>query len=464
MSSDSPAARTQTRWREALETLQAGFFWRTFLLFAGLLIASVIGIFASYRLLDSAPPEQRLAWEIASIVNLTRSGLIGSAPERRLQLLEQLADEEGLRIQPLEPSDKIEQHPLPERSRSLEERLRLLLDDATRVAGRVNDQPGLWISFNLAGDAYWLVLPIERLERQFGPRLSTILWVTGVVSLLAAFLLSWQADRPLAAIALALNRLGRGEPVPPLPESGPPKLAALRRNFNRMSADLSALEEDRSIALAGISHDLRSPLTRLRLELEMARLPDEQRQSMIEDIERIDAIVGQFVDYARLGTAVSSQAVDASSEVLALAERYRIHSERGDSPRLTAAIAPDLNWRGEAADLRRVVGNLVDNAFRHGRRAGHSPQIEIRLERDTQGLILSVEDDGPGIPAALHAQALRPFSRLDPARTDWGGAGAGSGLGLAIVARIARRYEGKLRLDNGPLGGLRIQISLPDAR
>jgi two-component system osmolarity sensor histidine kinase EnvZ len=231
-----------------------------------------------------------------------------------------------------------------------------------------------------------------------------------------------------------------------------------------MSADLSALEEDRSIALAGISHDLRSPLTRLRLELEMADLPDAQRQSMIEDIERIDAIVGQFVDYARLGTAVLGQQVDASAEVLALADRYRTLAQPGGLPQLAANVTQDLVWRGEAADLRRVVSNLVDNAIRHGRRDGHGPQIELGLTRDARGLVISVEDDGPGIAPGLYAQALRPFSRLDPARTDWGGAGAGSGLGLAIVARIVRRYEGELRLDNGPLGGLRVQISLPDAR
>jgi len=464
MSADQTLPDRRFRWAAALDTLRAGFFWRTFLLFAGLVIASVFAILASYRLLDPAPPEQRLAWEITSIVNLTRSALLGSTPARRLPLLEQLAEEEGLRVLPLEPTDRVGPGPLPAHLLALEARLQQLLDEDTRVARQVNDEAGLWISFSLSGDAYWLVLPYERLERQFGPRLTTIVWVTGLLSLVGAFVLSWHADRPLAAIALALNRLGRGERVHALPEDGPPRLAAVRRNFNRMRADLAAIEEDRSVALAGISHDLRSPLTRLRLEVEMAGLSDETRQAMVDDIERIDAIVGQFIEYARLGEPARSVEVDAAAELRGLVDRYRAGASGHEVAEIVADLPDTIGWRGDPVDLRRVGANLIDNALRHAIGPDGRVSIRILLSASQRGIRLVVGDNGPGIPPELHASALRPFSRLDAARTDHGQQGAGSGLGLAIVSRIARRYDGDARLDSSEQGGLRVSVDLPDAR
>jgi two-component system osmolarity sensor histidine kinase EnvZ len=446
----------------ALETLRAGFFWRTFLLLTGLVIASVVSIFATYRLLDPAPPEQRLAWEITSIVNLTRSALLGSAPGRLLPLLEQLSEEEGLRVIPLEPGDRVRSERLADRLAALQQRLQGLLDEETRVAGEVNDEEGLWVSFRLAGDAYWLVLPFERLERQIAPGLTAIVLITGLLSLIGAFLVSWQADRPLAAIALALNRLGRGERVAPLPETGPPRLAAVRRNFNRMRADLAALEDDRSLALAGISHDLRSPLTRLRLEIEMAALASEQRQSLVEEIERIDAIVGQFVDYARLSQAPQARRVDAVAELSPMIERYQSSLTGEGQAALSVSLPPQLGWYGDPMDLRRVLSNLIDNALRHGRDAEGRASVSLALERRPAGLTLVVEDHGPGIPPDQIDAALRPFSRLDPARSDAGQQGPGTGLGLAIVARIVRRLDGELRLETAPGGGLRVTVVMPD--
>lgn len=459
-----PARAADSRWKTGLETFRAGFFWRTFLLIASLVLASVLAIFASFRLLDPAPPEERLAWEITSIVNLTRSALIGSAPSRLLPLLEQLAEEEGLRVIPLEPGDRVRNDRLGETLTKLQQRLQGLLDEDTRVAGEVNDEPGLWISFRLAGDAYWLVLPFDRLERQIAPSLTSLALITGLLSLTGAFLVSLQADRPLAGLALALNRLGRGEPVPPLPETGPPRLAAVRRNFNRMRADLAAIEEDRSLALAGISHDLRSPLTRLRLEVEMTQLTPEQRDSMVEEIERIDAIVGQFVDFARLSQPPQPQKVNATAEVAPLIARYQSSLTLEAPTELSAELPPRLEWCGDPQDLRRVTSNLIDNALRHGRAPDRSAQIRIKLERANDGLHLVVEDGGPGIPPELIDAALRPFSRLDPARSDRGPAGPGSGLGLAIVTRIVRRYDGHLRLESAARVGLRVTVFLPDCR
>jgi two-component system osmolarity sensor histidine kinase EnvZ len=196
----------------------------------------------------------------------------------------------------------------------------------------------------------------------------------------------------------------------------------------------------------------------------MSRLTDGERQAMIDDIERIDAIVGQFVEYARLGTPARSIELDAAAELRALLERYRHPAGTEFAADLSAELPAAARWRGDPVDLRRVVSNLVDNATRHGAGLDGHSTIKVALDRSAQGIRLLVEDEGRGIPPDLHASALRPFSRLDTARSESGVRGGGSGLGLAIVARIARRYAGEVRLASGERGGLRVSVELPDMR
>ena len=441
---------------------RSGLFWRTFLLLAGLVIASVISVFAAYRLLERAPPEQRLAWEITSIVNLTRTALLGSDPQRRMRMLEELVREEEVRVLPLEPSDRIDASRMTPSLRELEARLRLLLSDSTSVAGRVNDEDGLWVTFDLSGDSYWLLLPARRAERQLDPALGFIALIAALLASSGAFAIAWFIDRPLAQLALAISAVSRSEAPPKLREDGPAQLARVNRQFNRMARDLAELDHDRTLALAGISHDLRSPLTRLRMEVELAPLDSAQRDAMVEDIGRIDAVVGQFIDYARSNQPPRAQHVNASELVALLIDRYATEVRSG-SLALQTHIAPDVGWKGDPIDLQRIVVNLIDNALRYGRESGQcAARVEVRLGREGPLIEVNVRDHGPGIPEARLEEALRPFARLDTARSDLGGPQASTGLGLAIVARIVRRYGGTLALANADGGGLRISVLLPD--
>lgn len=440
----------------------AGYFWRTFALFAGLILVSVLAIFASYRALERAPPEQRLAWEIASAVNLTRSALIGSDPGRRLLMLEELARQEEVRVLPLEPTDRVDDRHKNARLQALEFRLRQLLSETTVVAGRVNDEDGVWVSFDMAGDGYWLLLPSRRADRQIDPALGMILLVAALLAMVGALAISWLVDRPLSKLSRAIATLSRGEKPPPLSETGPPQLANANRQFNLMARELAALEDDRALALAGISHDLRSPLTRLRMEVELAPILAEQRDMMVEDIERIDAIVGQFIDFARINQAPKAQRVDAGVLLRQLADAYGLVAA-GGAPKVAWHPEGPLAWQGDPTDLERAVGNLIDNALRHGGTLEPSTSpVHLSARRDAHGIALSVRDFGPGIPAHQLDEALRPFSRLDPARSDRGGSEPGTGLGLAIVVRLARRYGGDLRLTNATEGGLLADLTLPD--
>lgn len=442
--------------------MRISLFWRTFMLLVVLVVASLALLLGVMRWLDRAPPEQRLAWEIASVANLTRSALISSQPERRLMLLRELARDEGVRVLPLEATDRIEADLRSDRVHELRGYLQNLLgSDTVVVLGSVNDIDGLWVSFDIEGDGYWLLMQRKRLERHFGSGLSVVLGISAGLSLLGALILSRLVNQPLSRLANAFGALSRGEPAPSLREDlVVSEIAEVNRRFNRMAEDLSALEADRSIALAGISHDIRSPLARLRMEIELAPLEDSQRGPMVEDIERIDRIVGQFVDFARAGQPPHFETVDVAGLLGQLPATYR-KQFGGGAVELEVRVPSSLRWQGDAVDLQRAIGNLVDNAVRYGRSPGQPlARVVVSARRAAGGIELVVEDEGPGVPEDSLAELLRPFNRLDPAR----GGAEGSGLGLAIVDRLARRYGGRLQLRNRPGGGLAAVLQLPDQR
>ncbi|HEY0877604.1 MAG TPA: ATP-binding protein [Zeimonas sp.] len=433
-------------------------FWRTFGLVALLIVASFVATLAAARLLERAPPEQRLAWEIASVVNLTRSALVSAEPDRRLQLLDELAQQEEVRVLPKEPGDRVDTSATGPRLRALEPRLRPLLGRSTRVAGRVNGVDAVWISFEIDGDEYWLILPRDRVERQFGPSLALLSLIAAAFALVGALVISRLVNRPLSDLAGAIGVLSRGGAPAPLAENGPTEIAAVNRRFNRLAADLAQLDADRAVALAGISHDIRNPLARLRIEIELAPLADAQRASMVDDIERIDRIVGQFIGYAQIAQPPRVELVDVGALLASIATAYRGEIDAGV---LALSIDADeaLRWQGDPTDLQRAVGNVVDNALHYGRSAGdRRARVELRARRMRSGIALVLRDDGPGIADEETERLLRPFTRVDRARGEHGG----SGLGLAIVERLARRYGGHARLSNDPRGGLRVEIYLPD--
>jgi len=432
-------------------------FWRTFLLLALLIGVSLGATLGIAGLLDRAPPAQRLAWEIASVVNLTRSALVSSEADRRLGLLEQLAREEQVRVLPKEADDRIDEAATGARLQALEPHLRRLLGPATRVAGRVNGVDGVWISFEIDGDDYWLILPRTRVERQFGPSLGLLALIAAALSLLGALAISRLVNRPLADLSGAIAMLSRGEAPAALADHGPTEIAALNRRFNRLAGELAELEQDRTVALAGISHDIRNPLARLRMEIELADMPGEQRASMAEEITRIDRIVGHFIQYARSAQPPRAETVDVAVLLAGIGQACRAAVEAGE---LTLAIDPgDARlWVGDPTDLQRSITNLVDNAMRYGRSHPEAPaQVSLSARASAGGIEIEVRDHGPGVPAADLQRLLRPFARLDDARSERGG----SGLGLAIVERLARRYGGSLHLGNADGGGLTARLSLP---
>jgi two-component system osmolarity sensor histidine kinase EnvZ len=441
--------------------VRLSLFWRTFALIALVLAAGLLAWLQLFRAAEFQPRAERVAWEIASVVNLTRAGLLSATGARRIELLGELAREEGIRVLTAEPGDRAQAWPDERFGVAFEAKLRELLGPETRVASVVNGDAGLWIRFEIDDDPYWMLLDPARIQRQSNRNWFGWVGIALALALAGALVISRVVNRPLARLAGAIERLARGEPPPPLPEDAPTELAAVNRSFNRMAADLAALEQDRAEALAGISHDIRTPLTRLRMEIEMSAVDAATRDSMADEIDRIDAIVRQFVEFARPDGAERgerAERIDAAATLRSVVDGFR-HGPDGARIEVLESVAPGTTWRGTATVLERIVANLVENARRYGASADGRTRVEVAARRSGRGLDLTVRDRGPGVPPDQLERLLRPFTRVDAERNRHGG----SGLGLAIVARLARRHGGSLRLELPADGGLLARVRLEDA-
>lgn len=421
-------------------------FARAFLLIALLLLVTALASFQIYRVHEREPRARELAQQTVSTVNLTRAALINADPFLRRELLLELNEREGIRITPVTASEKLEPLPPEPLFTMVAERIRKALGPRTRFAFARDELEGFWVSFTMDEDEYWVMLPRERFAPDFG--LGWLGWGLALlaIALAGAWLIASRIARPLAAITRAAGRLGRGEAHQPLAEAGPSELRTVAAAFNRMAADLDGLEQERATVLAGISHDLRTPLSRLRLALEMSGAQRDIAEGMDMDIEEMDRVIGQFLDYARGEDEARAEGdLDALAGDVATAA-----ARRGERVAFRAGGVPRLAFAPLA--LRRAIGNLVNNALRH---AGGAVEVATRVDGDLA--VVEVLDRGPGVPATEIERLKRPFTRLDNAR---GGGGGGSGLGLAIVERIARAHGGRLELAPRAGGGLAARLFL----
>jgi two-component system osmolarity sensor histidine kinase EnvZ len=435
--------------------LPHSLLWRAFLLIATLMLVAVAAWLAIFREAEMEPRARMLAQTIASVSNLTRTALLTARPESRLDLLAELSDIEGVHVYPADADDQIEPPPPTALARHLEHELRERLGPDTRLAFVLNGEPGLFVSFRIfAGDDgdYWLALPRERLERHFP--LQWLGWGIAVLllALVGAWLIVFRITRPLKALETAAHQLGAGETPPPLPVRGPDEIVAVTHAFNQMSTNLKQLAEDRELLLAGISHDLRTPLTRLRMETELSVDDAEARAGMEADIAEMDRTIGQFLDFAR-PQALDGKTPEPTDLVRLLDEIAGRYGNRVQCRPASTEFSVAIHLE----PLRRAIINLIENALRHAGPDQHGAPVELALTRETDNVVIAVLDRGPGIAPSEAEHFKQPFTRGEAARTGAGGAG----LGLAIVERIARAHDGRLELLPREGGGLAARIVLP---
>lgn len=317
-------------------------------------------------------------------------------------------------------------------------------------------KPGALLASLRLPDGAWLNIRIEMPP----PRpwhSETFLAAFVLMTLAAAILILWavrRLTRPVRDLAAAAERLGRDVNAPPLPEDGPREVATAARAFNTMAARISRFVSDRTQMLAAIGHDLRTPITRLRLRAEFLE-DDEQRRKMLADLEEMEAMVAATLAFAR-DDAAAEPSVPLDLAALCrtvLDEAMDAHPEAPEGA--IAYSGPErLRVRARPVALKRALANLVSNALAYGGAA------RITLSPQAQGgtLRLVVEDDGPGVPEMELESVFAPFRRLEGSRNRETG---GVGLGLPIARNILRAHGGDVVLRNRPEGGLAAVVTLP---
>ncbi|HET9821839.1 MAG TPA: ATP-binding protein [Burkholderiaceae bacterium] len=437
-------------------TVGLSLFSRTFFLLALLLGAGIFAWVQTLRSLEFEPRAVQAAQQMASLVNLSRAALRYTDGINRVAVVKTMTDQESIRVAPREPGDRWEPFEVDRFTRRVGAELRSRLDPDTVVASAVNGQPGLWVGFRIENDPFWLMADTARVVPLTPSTWFVWIGIALVATLVGSIAIARLINQPLRELSFAASRIREGEFDSVLDENTlTSEIREVNIGFNRMARELAKVEEDRAVMLAGISHDLRTPLARLRLEVEMSVSDEEAQRNMAMDIDQLDAIIDKFMDYARPGEA-KMVPVNLAQLVDREAAAFRDPREI----RITNKLAIDLRVLADDTELGRVFGNLFENARRYGRSNDTGiAMVTVSYVRSGPWIIVSVRDQGPGVAPDKLAQLTTPFYRGDAART----AATGAGLGLAIVDKALQRMGGQFELDNAPDGGLVCHIRLKRA-
>jgi two-component system osmolarity sensor histidine kinase EnvZ len=327
------------------------------------------------------------------------------------------------------------------------------LDEPTAI--KINEQDGLWfwVDITIAEHTLRIGFPQNRI----GPRppFAALLLLIGgtAIILITTLLLVRRTTRPLAQLVQATTRFGKGENIEPLQERGPQEIASLTRSFNRMMQHIHELLTNRTTLLAGVSHDLRTPIARMRLAIEM--LQSEPDPLLVEglrhDLMEMDQLIKRVLDTAR-----GLDEVQSETEIIDLVDFVDgIIADYQNNPQSIEWVpGPTCTLRVSVTSLQRVLINLIDNALRYG---GENGKVNVSLKCDEKKATIRILDQGPGIPADQRQAVFQPFHRLETSRSK---ATGGSGLGLAIVQQLCDAHGWKIQLLPGETGGTEARLQI----
>jgi len=423
--------------------LPRSLFARTALTLAlAFIVFQAAAFWVVYRTLI-VPVAERSADDLAGLIVLSAQTWVELPPETRAAFERELARRHGLRLTTVDIGATADAPHFAFRTQIEDALSRRVGDDV--VLHGVPGTAAAWLDIPVGGHD----LHVGFFPRRYAvkPPLAAIAVVAlgTFLSLLTALFLVRRLTVPLARAAAAASQVGAGELPEPLPETGPAELAELARRFNTMAAEVRALLDNRTTLLAGISHDLRTPMTRLQLNLEMLRdAPTPARiDRAVADLADMNKLITGYLELARTTQAESRVRFDLAD----LLEE--------------AAVDANLTWPGagscmiEAGRLavRQIVSNLIQNAQRYG---GSAP-VELVLDCNDKLARVIVRDSGAGIPDDQLEKVFRPFYRLETSRSQ---ATGGTGLGLAIVRQLAESNGWKVRLSNRVEGGLEAVLEI----
>jgi two-component system osmolarity sensor histidine kinase EnvZ len=415
----------------------------TFGLFALITFLTVV----NYALL---PVAERSTQDLAAFMVLSTRTLVQLGEDLRPDYRDKIDQEYGLRLLDggATPTGlKPYYFPYVRRLRqALEKRLGHPVEFMSNL---IDDERWFWVNLEAGEERVWVGFPRNRVQTRPLEGVFVILAVSAILVVISAALLARRVTAPLEQLTRAAEQVAKGGHPTPLPETGPLELASLARQFNQTSNQVRELLANRTVLLAGISHDLRTPLTRLRLALEM--LPEDTKPDLQErmgkDLDEMNALITQVIELGKTLGAGERRTIDLSDLLTDLA---------AGRPRVRWQRAGGCPYQVDGLALRRIVGNLLENALRYSQGA-----VELHLDCRQGPPVIFVLDRGPGIPEAEREAVFRPFYRLEQSRSRRTG---GSGLGLAIARQLAIANDIEIRLGIRQGGGTAASVHLPEAK
>ena len=292
------------------------------------------------------------------------------------------------------------------------------------------------------------VLQVKFPKNRIAPSSARIfaLWITlpGLLLITIAIIFLKNQTRPIINLARAAEKFGKGEFIKEFRPSGAKEIRQAAYEFNRMRKRISVHLNQRSEMLSGISHDLRTPLTRLKLQLAMLKQQDLAKK-MSDDIEEMERMLNEYLEFSRHQKSEETEVVNLNNLIKEIVKKY-------DLEKITARLEENLEINIRLNAVKRCLINLIDNSLAYGKK------VEIFTKKTANDLVIFVDDDGPGIPENEYKNVMKPFYRIDKSR---GQNKSGVGLGLSIANDIIRSHGGNISLEKSPFNGLRVKISLP---
>lgn len=429
-------------------------FGRNVLLIVLLIVLGQLVSAVLVRQLVLLPRLEQLAAAMARNIGAIRAGLKTLPPAQRSDFVDGFNQRARLGLLPAdEPVGGLLLLMSPLERRFIREVSRSIASEGedAEIIWRREAGGSLAVRLRLDGADHWVLLPGALPAREFSGAWVVASLISAALALLGAVLIQRRLNQPLKRVVLSARTLAAGSSPQPLPEDGPSEIAALSRSFNHLVSSLAQADHERALMLAGVSHDLRTPLTKLRLAVEIIRdMPDADSQlmtSMTRSIEEMDAIISQFLDFARAADAENPVPTDLNALA---AEVVASSADHGQPVIFQPGQLPVVSLRPKA--MRRVLANLIENAWRHGK-----PPVVLNAGVDAAAVWLEVCDHGPGISPAQAEALKQPFRRAETTRAG----PSGAGLGLAIVDRVVQAHGGSFQLLVADVGGLRARIVLP---
>ncbi|QBF83370.1 two-component system sensor histidine kinase EnvZ [Shewanella maritima] len=328
----------------------------------------------------------------------------------------------------------------------LSDQMSVYLNGPAEVRFSQDERLNVWIKPPQA-PSVWIKVPLTGMNESDLSPLTLYLLVIGALSVAGGWLFARKQNRPLKRLQKAAMTVSQGDFPKPLPLNGSSEIVEVTHAFNQMSQSMQQLEQDRTLLMAGISHDIRTPLTRIRLATEMMGEEDAYlKEGIVADIEDMDDIIQQFIAYIRNDQEHEKEPdqVNRLIQEIAQQEAYR-------SVKIELDLKQTSDTLMHSVAIKRVLSNLVENAYRYG-----EGWVKISSFESSNYVGFDVEDNGSGIDESQIEQLFLPFTQGDSARGS-----IGSGLGLAIIKRIVDRHQGKILLSNREQGGLKATVLLP---